>query len=123
MPSRSVVEDEIAEGSTPVFSFQILDADGDGFKPETLTVTLYDYRDKSIINSRDHVDILDVNGGSVDAEGNVIWELEEGDTPIVHSDSNLETHEALFEWSWDSGNSKQKHVIQHAVINLTKVPV
>lgn len=121
--SRTVLEDYIAEGSTPRFEFQIIDADGAGFKPADLWVTLYSYRDKSIINSRERIAILDQNGGTVDSSGNVVWQMETGDTPIVHSDSNVETHEALFEWEWNAGAFNNKHVIEHRIINLTKVPV
>lgn len=119
---RTVLTEEIAEGATPRIIFTILDANDVGFKPTTLALTLYSYRDNSIINSRGPAqNVLDANGVTVSDDGEVIFQLTAGDTAIMHEDSAREVHVALFEWSWGSGIFHGKHEIEHRVRNMAFV--
>jgi hypothetical protein len=88
---------------------------------QTLTLTLYDKSTGTIINSRNDQDVLNTNGVSVDANGNVVWLMDPDDNAIVTSTSKVEKHVALFKWTWDSGNKEGKHEIVIQVKNLTKV--
>jgi hypothetical protein len=123
MSVRTVLTDEIAEATTPVITFKIVDANGVGFKPTALTLTLYSYRTGSVINSRDAQPALDQNGVSTDASGNTAWQMSAADTPIADSPPTaIETHVALFEWTWNGGQFSGKHEIEHRIRNMTSVP-
>ena len=120
MSARTVVTDEIPELTTPVFRFQIVDFEGVGFKTDTLTLTLYTSAGEAILNLRDEQNVLDTNQVSVDDEGNVEWRCRRQDMAIINDNSALETHVALFEWTWD-GESYGKHEIEHRVRNFSQV--
>lgn len=116
--------DPIPEKSTSRLSFTVEDEDGNaiaGSSLDTLTVTLYNDRDESSINSRDGTDILGTNGGSVDGSGNGEWKMEELDNPIVQSGLNTEDHTALFKWTYNSGADTGYHRVRLRVANLVKV--
>lgn len=139
MSTRDVVREPVPESSTPAMRFRIVDGDGVGFKPETLRVTLWNYLDRAIINNRYRVDIFDVNGGTIDVNGLVQWAMTREDTAIINSDETvmldtsrilptsalqalgLETHIALFEWTWLSGEQNSSHEIEHRVQNTVKI--
>lgn len=127
MSYRTTLSDTIPEATTPVLAFQIVDADGDGFLPDTLTLTLYasprlGESAGPIVNSRDAQDVLNANGVTVDSSGHVSWQMTAADTACVRSGSASEIHVALFQWTWDSGNKAGKHEIAHAIANLQHVP-
>lgn len=120
------VKKPILQGTTPRISFQIVDEDGVGFQPETLTMSIYDVvfgtpptstTTQTIVNSRNDVDVL----ASCDAGGNVELFLNADDTTIdVPAGANPLTLErrVLFTWTWDTDPVK---VGKHQV-NLTILP-
>ena len=75
----------------------------------TLTATLSNAADKSVINSRNAQDIKGANGGSIalDADGNVelTLKLQPADNPIVaETDPDQpEEHYLLITWTWTDG--------------------
>jgi sugar lactone lactonase YvrE len=87
----------------------------------TLTLTLYDVDTNTIINSRNAQNVLNANGVALDANGNLSWVMSADDNTIVTSTTVQESHIALFQWTWDSGNKAGKHEVQIYVENLTKV--
>lgn len=84
-------------------------------------LTLYDKNTGNIINSRDHVSILNVNGGSIDSSGNFSWEMTSNDNPILDDSLSIENHVALIEFTY-AGGRKGKAEVKIEVVNLAKVP-
>ena len=87
----------------------------------TLTLTLYDRTSGTIINSRNAQNVLNTNGVTVDSAGAFLWTVSPADTVLVDTTKSLETHVALFTWTYDSGAKTGRHEIVHVVRNLTKV--
>lgn len=126
-------KEDIMEQETVDLQLQILDFDNDPIAADeldTLTLTLYDEESGEIINDRDHVNILNANGGAVDDEGILTMSLESDDTVLVgdptaaystdlfnyfrrsrpwlqrtsYGQLYREWHIALFEWTWTDGS-------------------
>jgi len=88
----------------------------------TLLLTLYNLSDLSIINTRDGQDIKNLNNVTYHAtSGLITWSGQVLDTPIVGS-AGVETHIALFEWTYAAGVKVGKHETTFRVNNLAKVP-
>lgn len=87
----------------------------------TLTVTLYDKETGAIINLRDDTNILNTNGGTVDANGNLAWTMDPADNPISDATLHIEKHIALFEWTWTAGAKADKEEFEIPVRNMAKV--
>lgn len=111
----------IAEESSAKISGTLDDLDGTGFKPETLTLTLYDQATGEVINSRDAQSILDANGGTVSSAGAFELTLSPDDNVIVGS-GRRETHVALIAWTWDSGAKEGRAEVHITIENLANVP-
>lgn len=90
----------------------------------TLTLTLYDKSSGNIINSRNGTDVLNANGGTVDAAGNFEMLFTHLDNVIVGSPAigEFETHVALFEWTYSAGSRHGKYELEIRVKQLDKVP-
>lgn len=117
------------ENTTPRVTFQIVDEDGVGFRPDTLTMSIYDLdfhttsltiqqwishpvfpipASQTIVNGRQDVDILAL----CDADGNTEVVLEEDDTDVAVPSSSLPSlwlRNILFTWTWGSPARKGKH--------------
>jgi hypothetical protein len=112
----------------------------------TLVLTLYNLADGAIINSRSAQSVLNANGGTVDSSGNLVMILgpldnvitgtaspstsladlmaARGSTPLPlgsSARSQVETHVALFEYTYDSGAKSGKTEVFIDVLNLAKV--
>lgn len=120
----------IPEKSTSLLSFTVKDEEGNaiaGSSLTTLTVKLYNDRNKNPINGRDGTDILGVNGGSVDANGLGVWKMEELDNQIMQDGPTTEDHTALFKWTYNTGGGTPPtvdtgyHQVRLRVKNLAKV--
>jgi hypothetical protein len=112
---------EITERTTPLITFQFLDHAGAGFKPTTLTLTIYDEETAAIVNSRTQTVALDTLI-TVDVNGNAEWIPASADTQILNADGLDEIHIALLEWTWAVGAKHGKIELEHKVKNLAKVP-
>ena len=114
----------IPEKSTALVRFTVKDVAGNvipGSSLTTLTVTLYNDRNKNPINGRDDTDILGVNGGSVDANGLGVWKMEELDNQIMQDGPTTEDHTALFKWTYNVPVDTGYHQVRLRVKNLAKV--
>lgn len=92
----------------------------DGTALTALTWWLYD-PDGNIINTRTSVDILNTNGGSVDANGNWALLLTADDQVITGTKRSGEDHIALIKIEWAASNEAWEE-IEFFVKNLTRVP-
>jgi hypothetical protein len=87
----------VLEGTTSRLTGLITREDGvTGFKPDTITLTLYDKATGTVINGRDAADV----SAAVDVSGNLSLELTPADNAIVSSSKGWEVHRALIEWAW-----------------------
>src|SRR5262245_7000457 len=85
----------------------------------TLTLTLFDRRTGSIINSLNAQNVLNANGVTVDSSGNLIWTMSPADNAITGS-WDVEEHGAMFEWTWSAGAKGGKHEVSFVVTNYVK---
>ena len=67
---------------------------------QSLTLTLYDETTGDIINNRQNQNILDANGGTVAANGDLTLNLNGSDNVIVANTGQTENHIALTRWVW-----------------------
>lgn len=102
---------DIRESSTAQFSAILKDETGSpisGSSLTSMTLTVYDNVSNTIINSRDHANVLNANGVTVSETGKLVWTLTANDSPIANSanvdDFGTESHTALFEYRWASGD-------------------
>lgn len=86
----------------------------------TLKLTLYNEYTLTVINDRDHQNILNANNVTVDANGLLTWSIQELDRVIEDDTKTQELHRALFEWTAPGVVGKHEH--QFTVANLAKVP-
>jgi hypothetical protein len=103
------------EGSSSLITLQFYDLQNevlDGASIETLTLKLYNLEDRSIINSRDGVSILNENGGTLDSDGTLTLFLDPEDNvnvaTVLDLDDKVEVHVAEITWTWlDAGANER----------------
>jgi hypothetical protein len=91
----------------------------------TLTLMLYDQITElaspgstaAIINSRNRQSVLNANGGTVDASGNMVMTFTPADNEIRHTSRSSERHVALFEYSYAGGLKAGKEQVLVDVYN------
>lgn len=86
----------------------------------TLTLTLYNSDDAAVINSRSAQDVLNTNSVTVDSSGVLAWTVQPADSVITGTDE-IETHVALFEFTWDSGAKRGSHEVTIKVRDITSI--
>ena len=104
----------IDEGESLVLSSIFRTPDNEQFTKAallTLTATLLNKADNTVINSRDDLTILDANGGEVSDEGVLTLTLDPEDNPIVDSDLSEEIHVLILKWSWSGGTGIERYEI------------
>jgi hypothetical protein len=114
----------VVERTSSIYDFTLLDENQDPVPLSvlsSLTLTLYDRQTNTIINSRDAVSVLNVNGGTyANTSGAGTFKFAPADHVIVGTGS-VETHIALFDAIWDGpGQTHWEVVIQ--VSNLNRLP-
>lgn len=112
-------DDAVAELASGKLSGTLVDLDGVGFKPTALTAEIYDAATRDVIRAK--ASVLDVNGGTVDADGNLELELTPANNAIV-GHRREERHILLLEWTWDAATKAGKHEVHFTVRNLDRVP-
>lgn len=122
----SKAETTVNERSSFLFTGKIVDEAGSpipGSSLSSLTLTLFNAADKSIINSRDDQNVLNANEVTVNESGDLTWNSVAGDSPIVGSVGigQTEHHVAMFEWTWGS-NRRGSHLLNIYVVQLHEVP-
>lgn len=88
----------------------------------TFTLTLTDRATDTIINGRNDTNILNANGGTLDASGNWTFLFTPADNQIVNADLAMEEHIALFEWTWSAGAKRGQKSVLIRVKNYGRVP-
>lgn len=99
----------IIEGTTRLFTATILDENSVAIPAAslaTLTVTLTSLHSGAIINSRNAQSILNANGGVVDSAGKLSWTMSAADNAILNSALAVESHRALFIWTYGGKTGK-----------------
>lgn len=84
------------------------------------TLTLYEKRSGTILNSRNQVNINGANGGTI-TSGVLTLVLSEVDNVLVSQARRSEEHVALIEYTWASGTRYGKKEITFTVVNQLKV--
>jgi len=127
MPIPELLSNTLVEGTTGVYTFALADEAGSAIDPgflDSLTLTAYDLDSNTIINNRDHQDILNANNGTVATDPGppvattVTLELQPADTVILDETRLKEYRILAFRWSWDNETRVAAHVVSFAVENV-----
>jgi len=119
---------EVLEGTTPQLTAVLKDENGDPVDVadiDAATLTLFVPESGTIVNSRNKQDIKNTNNVTIDASGNLTWDIQPDDLEIIDTsdaENNREIHRALFEYEFDGNarfGAKQVDLVVH---NLQKVP-
>lgn len=92
---------DIWEGTTARVRFTHEDQDGVGFQPTTLTVSLYDYATKVVINGRNEQALTVAS--YIDANGILTFDFQPADSVFVDAANREELHILRFRTTWSSG--------------------
>ena len=126
MPTAVTIATPINElDSCEIACSQLTKEDGTILTPaalQTLTLTLTDVATNTVINTLDHADILNAGRGTLDSNGRLLISLEKLDSPIVTSATQIETHRALIEGTWNLGKGRTSQEVFFYVKNLIRVP-
>lgn len=87
----------------------------------TLTVTRYEKVSGTILNARSGQNILNANGGTVNAAGLLTLQLDPLDHVLQSQGAIREIHVTLIEATWNAGTKTGRFEIEYPVVNLTKV--
>ena len=121
----SVTLGPINERTTAKYtSDPLLDEDGvtvAGSVLSTATLTLYDEKTKTILNSRNAQNVNQANGVTISDAGVVAWTMTPADNAIVNDKLPSEVHVAVFDFRWDAGVSRAMHEVKFLVKNLSMV--
>lgn len=89
---------------------------------QTLTLTLINDRDQSVINGRNAQSVLNAHGVTLDTLGQLTWSIAAADNVIVEPDQvpffTEEIHVATFVATWSGGAKTAKHVLRLLVRRL-----
>src|SRR5262245_59212592 len=113
----------ILEKTSRKYTAVLKDLDGVSIPSATLNtlhLTLYSIHSLAIINSRQAQNVLNANQVTVDANGNLAWEMLPANNAILDDSLATEIHRALFEWTW-AGTKSGAHEVDFQVRNLNKV--
>lgn len=114
----------VKERTTNVYQADLQDPNGVAIPAvdlTTLTLTLYDKVTGTVLNGRTAQDVLNANNVTVDSAGRLIWTLQPADTAIVTPAKELETHVALFEFTWQAGAKRHWHAVTFEVENQVRI--
>lgn len=118
----SVTLGPINERTTAKYtSDPLLDEEGSvvaGSIMTTATLTLYDDRTKTVINSRNQQNVNNANGVTISDAGIVTWVMTPADNAIVNDKLPSEIHVAVFDFRWDGGVSRAVHEVKFLVTNI-----
>jgi hypothetical protein len=130
--SHDVETFEIVEETTPDYVVTLLGkADDNGVQPvipgsvlDSLTLTYFQEYTEEIINSRNYQNVLQVNGVTINEQGELRWTLSQADAVIVDDSLHQEPHIAQFRFTYPgvSGEESSSHRVRILVANLVRVP-
>jgi hypothetical protein len=140
MPSTLQVTERVRERSTPRIYFLLVDENGDALTASqlsTLTLSLYDERTGTVLNSRDAQNVLNTNNvtvydtvqgqapaaGADDERYNVLWQVQPGDNAVLSTKRQpvLERRRAVFRYTWASGAREDWQAVEWLVEGDRKV--
>jgi hypothetical protein len=116
MQPQTTITRGVLAGSTPRLTATIVTEDGIGFKPDTLTMSIYDVTVAAdlaaslIVNSRNEVDVL----ANCDNGGNLALTLQTGDTAVTVPNGLVPSQikrKVLFSWTWDTDKVGKHEII------------
>jgi hypothetical protein len=92
----------------------------------TLTLTVYALLvppaiGTQIVNAIDHVNVLNVGRGTVDASGNLTILLSPVDMPLVNAQGVPEDHVLLVEWTYAAGAKGGNREVQITILPVVRV--
>jgi hypothetical protein len=87
---------------------------------DTLTLTLVNEADGSIINGRSDQNVLNANNVTVSAGGDLVFIQQPADTAIINPNLSTETHLATFKMQFNT-TSYSNWPVKFSVINLSQV--
>jgi hypothetical protein len=131
MPTPQMLSETLLEGTTGIYSFELVDEEGEGIDSSfltTLTLTLYDVDTHQVVNTRSNQDILNANNGTVETTPGspvtttVTFNIQPEDTPILNQNRLKEARVLSFRWTWDSGQRIGRHEVQFNVENVMMTP-
>ena len=131
MATPQLLTETLLEGTTGIYSFELVDEAGVGIDSSflsSLSVTAYDVDSGQVVNSRQDQDILNTNDGSVETDAGppvtttVTLEIQPEDTVILNENRLVEYRVLSFRWTWDSGQRVGRHAVQFGIENLLHVP-
>ena len=95
----------VNQGSTFLYQATLKDETGTGIPAASLAtfiLTYYDFTTGQIINGRAAQNILNANGVTINASGNVAWTGTPSDSVVVSNRYAEELHVALLQWTYGS---------------------
>lgn len=124
---HTIFNDIIQEKTTPKITAILKDENDNAISSaslDSLKLTLISISDApvySVINGRNQQNVLNLNGVTVDNLGNLSWRLSVDDTTLMDSHLDKEVHQAIFEFTYDSGNGAGKHIIEMTISNVPRL--
>lgn len=120
-PFRTIVTREVGEATTAQIEGTITDAaDGALAAVNSLTLTLYEKKTGTILNSRNGGSILNENGGTF-AAGVVTLTLSPADNALLSQAVAHETHVALIRWTYNGGGDAGWAQVEFVIHNQVKI--
>jgi len=120
---------DVKESTSALYTAVIQDNAGNTVSSSilsSLTLTMYNEKDGTTINSIVSKDVLNRNGVTVNTSGVINWLLTPSDNVIVDTTLDAgqeETHKALFEWTTSAGTLTDRYVVDVNVTQIDETPV
>ncbi len=115
----------IPAGSTPLYTGRLVDIYGNGIPAsvlDTLTLTIADTLSENIIGNVDHIDILNTNRGTLDANGNLAIQLHTTDTLIFDIGVRKVQRSLVIDWTYSNNALDGKHQANFIIVQLAGIP-
>lgn len=121
MPASLI--NRVNEGTTSQITFSLTSETGAAVVAAsllTMTLTLWNDVDHTIINSRNAQDVLNTNGVTIDSAGLVTWIGSIADNVMVDRTLETELHIAEFNWTYPNpqGTKDGKHQVGVRVVRV-----
>lgn len=121
----STDEYDVQERQSGQVSFTLKDETGAAVASaamSTMTLTLYNTRTGTILNSREAQNVLNANNVTMHAtSGLVTWTMQPADNAIEQPGRDFEVHIGLFRMTWASGAKEFAHRVKLNVYNIGKM--
>lgn len=118
---RDYLMEPFEEGSTPTFGTTLVDAEGTAIAGSQLLgvwLTLYDEVSLAIINGWQRVPVLNLEGITIDEQGQLRWTLQPADMILLQAYGDPQAHVILLEVQWMSAGIR--HVLYDETVILVR---